>query len=140
MQIKKNLIWLKLLDFCVCVKRKTLCNCLCSFSSPFLPFFCRAYPGFRYCKLVFLILKISQYGGSRRWVQFFPRYSCKNWFKNWYIDFCKTYDHQIWQACTISVRPMITKFGKYVHLQNLTQVRLIKQVLVTSLRQDHVTN
>ena len=41
---------------------------------------------------------------------------------------------------SISVRPMITKFGKHVHLQNLTQVRLIKQVLVTSLRQDHVTN
>ena len=35
---------------------------------------------------------------------------------------------------SISIRPMITKFGKQVHLQDLTQMRLIKQVLVTSLR------
>ena len=41
---------------------------------------------------------------------------------------------------SISIRTMITKFGKQVHLQDLTQMRLIKQVLVTSLRQDHVTN
>ena len=39
-----------------------------------------------------------------------------------------------------SLRPMITKFGKKVHLHDLTQMRLINQVLVTSLRQDHVTN
>ena len=32
------------------------------------------------------------------------------------------------------------KFGKQVHLQDLTQIRLIKQVLVTSLRQDQVRN
>ena len=32
----------------------------------------------------------------------------------------------------ISIRPMITKFGKQVHLQDFTQMRLIKQVLVTS--------
>ena len=41
---------------------------------------------------------------------------------------------------SISVRPMTTKFGKQVHLQDLTQMILIKQVLVTSLLQDHVTN
>ena len=40
----------------------------------------------------------------------------------------------------ISIRPMITKFDKQVHLLDLTEMRLIKQVLVTSLRQDHVTN
>ena len=40
----------------------------------------------------------------------------------------------------ISIRPMITKFGKQVHLQDLTQIRLIKLVLVTSLRHNHVTN
>ena len=40
---------------------------------------------------------------------------------------------------SISVRSMITKFAKQVHLQDLTQMRLIKQVLVTSLRQDHVS-
>ena len=31
---------------------------------------------------------------------------------------------------SISVRPMITKFAKQVHLQDLAQMRLIKQVLV----------
>ena len=35
---------------------------------------------------------------------------------------------------------MATKFGKQVHLQDLTQIKLIKQVLVTSSRQDHVAN
>ena len=35
---------------------------------------------------------------------------------------------------------MITKFGKQVHLQDLGQMGLIKQVLVMSSRQDHVTN
>ena len=34
---------------------------------------------------------------------------------------------------SISIWAMITKFDKQVHLQNLTQLRLIKQVLVTSL-------
>ena len=40
---------------------------------------------------------------------------------------------------SISVRAMITRFANQVHLQDLTQMRLIKQVLVTSLRQDHVS-
>ena len=50
------------------------------------------------CKSVFLILKISQYGGSGRWVLLFSRYPCKIWHKNWYLHFYKTYDHQIWQT------------------------------------------
>ena len=41
---------------------------------------------------------------------------------------------------SISIQPMIIKFGKQVHLQELTQMRLIKQVLETPSRQDHVTN
>ena len=40
----------------------------------------------------------------------------------------------------ISRRPMITKFGKQVHLQVLILTRLMKQVLETSLNYDHVTN
>ena len=40
---------------------------------------------------------------------------------------------------SISIRPMITKFGKQVHPQELTQMRLIKQVLVTSLCQYNLT-
>ena len=31
---------------------------------------------------------------------------------------------------SISIRPMTTKFGKQVHLEELTQIELIKQVLV----------
>ena len=41
---------------------------------------------------------------------------------------------------SIFIRPMITIFDKPVHLQDLTQVRLIKRELVTSSRQDHVKN
>ena len=41
---------------------------------------------------------------------------------------------------SISIWPMMTKFGKQVHLQDLIQMKLTKQVLVTSLGQDHVTN
>ena len=41
---------------------------------------------------------------------------------------------------SISIRPKTTKFGKQLHLEELTQVRLIKQVLVISPSQDHVIN
>ena len=66
----------------------------------FFSFFCQPYPGLRNWKSVFLILKISQYGGSRWRVQLFPRYQCKNLYKNWYLYFYKTYGHQIWQVGT----------------------------------------
>ena len=42
----------------------------------------------------FLILKVSQYGGSRWWIQLFPR------FEKWYPHFYKTYNHQIWKVGT----------------------------------------
>ena len=41
---------------------------------------------------------------------------------------------------SISIRPMTTKFGRQLHLQEFIQMRLIKQVLVTSSHQDHMTN
>ena len=41
---------------------------------------------------------------------------------------------------SISIRPMTTKFGKQAHLQDLTQMRLIKQVLMTSLHKYLVKN
>ena len=41
---------------------------------------------------------------------------------------------------SILIGPIHTKFGKQVHLQDLTQMRLMKQVLITSLRQDCMTN
>ena len=40
---------------------------------------------------------------------------------------------------SISIRSMITKLYKNAHLQDMTQVKLIKQVLVT-LCGDHVRN
>ena len=70
------------------------------FFSFFFSFFCQPNLGLRNCKLVFLMLKISQYDGPNQWAQFFTRYPCKNWCKNWYLNFHKTYDHQIWQAGT----------------------------------------
>ena len=39
----------------------------------------------------------------------------------------------------ISIKHITTQFGKQVHLQELTEMRLIKQVMVSSSRQDHVT-
>ena len=39
----------------------------------------------------------------------------------------------------ISIKPIITKFGKQVHLQDLAQMRKIKKLLVTLSHQDHVT-
>ena len=77
------------------------------------------------CKSVFLILKsgsMADRGGEFNIFQgIHARFDVRN-------DLSK------------SIRPMITKFSKQVHLQDLTQMRIIKQVPVTSLRQDHVTN
>ena len=91
----------------------------------FFSFFCESYKGLRNCKSVFPILKISQYGGSRQWAKFFQVLHAK-------ID--------IRIDISISIRSMTTKFGKQVHLEQLSQIRLIKQVLVTSSHQDQVTN
>ena len=41
---------------------------------------------------------------------------------------------------SVSIRPMITKFGKQAHLEKLPQKVLIKKVLVTSSCKDHVTS
>ena len=37
---------------------------------------------------------------------------------------------------SISVKPITNKFGKQVHLEKLTQIRLVKHELMTSSRQD----
>ena len=94
----------------------------------FFSFYYQPYPGLWHRESVFLILKISQCSGSRRWVQLFPRYL----FQGIYIRI----DLRI--AIFISIIPMTTKFVKQVHPQELTQTRLIKQVLMTSSR--HVIN
>ena len=39
---------------------------------------------------------------------------------------------------SISIRSMIPRFDRQVHLEELTQMRLIKEVLVTSSHHDHV--
>ena len=41
-------------------------------------------------KSVFLIFKIFHNGRSKQWIQSFLR--------DWHLHFCRTYDHQIWQA------------------------------------------
>ena len=41
---------------------------------------------------------------------------------------------------SITIRHITTKFDKQLHLEEFTQMRLIKQVMVTSSRQDHMTN
>ena len=88
------------LIYFVWVKRKTLCNYHVFFS-----FFCQSYQGLWNCKSVFLILKIAQYGDRDMRIRI-------------RIDI------------SISIRPLTTKFGKQVHLQDLTQMILIKQVPV----------
>ena len=37
---------------------------------------------------------------------------------------------------SLSIRPTITKLAKQTHLQDLTQMRLIKEALVSSSQQD----
>ena len=68
---------------------------------------------------------------------------------NWYSWFRKSVNILDWGVhmridigidISISIRPMATKFDKQVYLEELTQMRLIKQVTVTSLIQDHLKN
>ena len=82
--------------YSVCVKRITLCNCLCS-SSVSSCFVWQPCTGLRNSQSVFLILKFPQYCKSRRQVQFIPSYSCKNLYKNWYFHFHRSCDHHIWR-------------------------------------------
>ena len=74
--------------YCVNVECIMFSNCLFFFFS----FFCKPCPALWNFKSVFLIVKISEYGGSRRWVQLFRCCSCKNWYQNWYLHFHKTYN------------------------------------------------
>ena len=56
-------------------------------------------------------LKSAQYDGLKRWIQLF-----------------------FWVDILTSIRPMTLKFGKHVHLEELTYLRIIEQVLETPLR------
>ena len=90
---------------CVFLNCITLCNCLYSLS---LPFFC--FSASRTRNFVFLIFKIQQYGGGDEFT----------FFQGIYVRI----------DISIFIRPMITKFDKQIHLQELTQLRLIKMGMV----------
>ena len=70
-------------------------------------------------KSVFLILKVFQYGGEFRF----------------FLDIHVRIDIRI--DASISIRSATTKFGQQVYKEELTQMRLNMQVLVTSLCQEH---
>ena len=65
----------------------------------FFLFFCQPYLRLWNCKLLFLILKILQYGRSRWWVQLVTRYPC-NFDIRIDISISIRPDHQIWQTGT----------------------------------------
>ena len=73
---------------------------------------------------MFLILEFSQYVGLSDGFSFFQGVYVRIDIKN---------------DIFISIRPMTTKFGNRVHLEDSTQMKLINQMLETSSRQDHRT-
>ena len=84
--------------YCVCVKRKMLCNCLCCcYSSCFSA--SRVWD-FRIVNQYSWFWKSLNMADRSCEFSFFARYSCKNWYKNWYLHFHKTYDQQIWRTDT----------------------------------------
>ena len=84
------------------------------FFSFFFLLFWQPYPGFRNCKSAFLILKMADWGGEF------------SFFQDIYVRIDIRID------ISISIRSMTTKFGKQVHVGELTQMRLIE---VTNLEQ-----
>ena len=70
------------------------------------------------CKSLFLMLKILQMADRSGEFRFSQGIHVRTGIR---IDI------------SISIRPKITKLGKQVHLQHLTQMGLIKQMLLTSL-------
>ena len=101
-----------------------LLSCLC-FSSSSSRFLRQPCQGFRNCKSLFLILKIFQMGDGGNELNFFQ-------------DNHARVDIKI--AIFISIRLKTTTLNKQVHLEYFTQMRLVKQLLVTPSRQYHVTN
>ena len=85
------------LCFCVCVKCKTSCYCLCSSSC-----YCFSASSIRDLGIVNRIPDFKNF--TIWWIEAvssaFSRCRCKKWYKNWYLHFYKTYNHQIWQAGT----------------------------------------
>ena len=110
--------------YCVCVKHITLSRSLCSSSSSSL-FSASHIREFR------IVYQYSWFLKSHDMVNRGGKFS-------FFQGINRRIDVRV--DISISTRPMATKFVKQVHLQELSQMRLIKQMLVTSSRQYHGTN
>ena len=115
---RNKLCW----TFCVWVKCKTLCHCL--YSSP----------------SCFSACDIWNFGIVNLCSWFKKSGNMADWGGEFSISQGNQVRFDIKFYISITIKPMITKFSKQVHLQGLTQMRLINQVLVTSSCHDHVTN
>ena len=107
--------------FCVCVKRIMLWNCLYSPSPSY-----------------FSDSRIQNFGNVNRYSWYWKSLNIVDGGGEFSFFQGIQVRSDIGIDISISITPMTTKFD--VHLGELTQMRPIKQVLVTSSRQDHVTN
>ena len=121
-----------LMNVYICVKRIMLCNCLFFFF--LLLLFSQPCLGRRSCKSASLILKISQYGKPRLWVQLFPRYSCKNWYENWNLHFYKDCDHQIWQVSTSTI--IFTIFWDFLMFCQIFLSPQVKRCVISTYKHE----
>ena len=64
---------------------------------------------------------------------FFQKYLCKNWYKNWYLHFHGTYNHQIWQA-SIS-RGVASNETNQTGASEISSSSLILKGVITSFQQ-----
>ena len=92
--------------FCVCLKHKTLCSCLCHSSVS-----CSSAS------------HIRDFGTVNRYFRFYKSHNTLD--RGGEFSFFQGMLVRI--DISISIRPMITKFGKQVYMQDLTRMRLIKQ-------------
>ena len=109
--------------YCVCVKHITLSSSLCSSSS--LLFSASHIREFRIVYQYSWFLKSHNIGDRGGKFNFFQ-------------GIHRRIDIRI--DISISTRPVTTKLGKQVHLQELSQMKLTKKMLVTSSLQHHGTN
>ena len=70
---------------------------MCSFSSRFSASLVRDFGIVKRYSWLWKSLNIADRGSES---SFFPRFSCKNWYRNWYLHVHKTYDQQISQEGT----------------------------------------
>ena len=113
--------------YCVFEKRITLCNCLCSASSRLSHF---SASGSRDLGFV------NRYSWFWKFLNMVDRVGESSFFRGLHVR------SDIRIDISVSIKFMTTNLllGKQVHLRELTKLRLIKKILMTSSRQDHVTN